>query len=170
MIIRGLTKENLTKDRIFLFILCYIHNLNFNSILDIYEVSHTLFWTYMDVLSPIIKLSTRQIYIMKSSAERLNATLLNKKINDKEVKLSKSESSMLAILKLYIMDIFTDGTKCVSLNQILNKCIACKIHNIKNFKEILITDNIIDSIDVISYKNSMCYRDSKINYIMEKYY
>lgn len=167
--------RDLNHDKIFLFILCYEYSLNFNQILTLYEFSPEIFWSYINILKPILKISDRKAQILKKSANNVYFKLIRSK-----VKLSDKELEYVHYLSQYINDSFTDGEKCLHISQLKKFPIKAKGYfiNSSNYREIseIILNSVeelfkyIDSIESIEYRKVVYNKTSRLEYMVEKYY
>lgn len=167
--------KDLNHDRIFLFILSYEYNLNFNQVLTLYEFSPEIFWSYINILKPALKVGDRKAQILKKSANNVYYTLLGNKL-----KLSAREIEYINHLSQYINDSFTDGDTCIHFSKINKFPIEARGYfkesgdsNVLSTLKISSNDELfkyIDSIDSIEYKKKTFTKTSRLQYILDKYY
>ena len=167
--------RDLNHDKILLFILSYEYNLNFNQVLTLYEFSPEIFWSYINILKPVLKVGDRKAQMLKKSANNVYFKLLGNK-----VRMSDKEHEYLRYLSQYINDSFTNGEKCIHYKQLDKFPIKAKGYfiNSSNCKEIsTITLNseaelykYIDSIESIEYDKEVLTKTTRLQYLIEKYY
>lgn len=167
--------KDLNHDKIFLFVLSYEYNMNFNQIMTLYDFSPEIFWSYINIFKPMIKLGDRKALMLKKSANNLYFTLLGNK-----VKLTEKENEYLTFLSQYIFDSFSNGETCMHLSQLKsfpviangyfvssNDCKNISSVKLNSVKEVF---RYIDSIESIEYKGKVYQKTSRLQYMMEKYY
>lgn len=168
-------QKDVNQDKIFLFILGYEFGLNYNQVLTLYNFSSDIFWSFINILKPILKIGDRKASQLKQSAMKVYF-----KLNGSDVELSDTEKDYLFHFSQYINDSFSNGEVCIQFNDInefpikarglfYNSTDGREIHEIvlNTFDEL---KKYIDSIDTIVYKNDTYSKTSKLNYILEKYY
>ena len=53
--------EVFDKERILIFQIAYNYNINLNSVLQLRDMSKDLFWTFLNVFAPLLKVGTRKV-------------------------------------------------------------------------------------------------------------
>jgi len=173
------TFDEITKDvnydRIFLFILSYEYNLNFNQIMTLFDFSSDIFWTYINTLRPMLKLGDRKASMLKQSARKIYFKWLGSK-----VELNDKEQEYYNYLTTYINDSFTNGDICIhssSLNKfpIIAHGIFIEYKTGKQLDTIIINNReelckYIDSIITLEIDNEIFSKTSRVEFLIEKYY
>ena len=177
--VTSFTFDEITKDvnydRIFLFVLSYEYDLNFNQIMTLFNFSSDIFWTYINTFRPMLKLGDRKAAMLKQSARRIYFKWLGSKIE-----LSEREQEYYNYLTTYINDSFTNGDICIHSSMIDTFPIQAKgvfveyktgkhLSNITiNSKEELC--KYIDSIATICIDGEVYSKTSRVEFLIEKYY
>lgn len=167
--------KDLNHDKIFLFILSYEYDLNFNQILTIYNFSPEIFWSYINILKPVLKVGDRKAQMLKKSANSLYYTLLGNKL-----KLSEKEEEYFKYLSQYINDSFANEDTCYHFTQVKKFPITVNGYFVNStdcnkLDQIVLNSNkelfkYIDSIESIEYKGKVLTKTSRIQYMFNKYY
>ena len=97
------TFDDITKDvnydRIFLFVLSYEYDLNYNQIMTLFNFSSDIFWTYINTLRPMLKLGDRKASMLKQSARKIYFKWLGSQV---ELTSKEQEYYNYSKKKLYI--------------------------------------------------------------------
>lgn len=167
--------KDVNYDKIFLFILSYEYNLNFNQIITLFNFSIDIFWTYINTLRPLLKIGDRKASAFKQSAKNIYFKWLGSNIN-----LTENEEKYFNYISMFINDSFTDGINCIHLMNIKEFPIVAKgtfveyktgkhiqCVTLKNQDELF---KYIDNINIIKIGDSYYNKISRAEYIIEKYY
>lgn len=173
------TFDELTKDvnydRIFLFVLSYEYDLNYNQVMTLFNFSSDIFWTYINTLRPMLKLGDRKASMLKQSARKIYFKWLGSKIE-----LNAKEQEYYNYLMTYVNDSFTDGDICIHSSAIETFPITAKgifveyktgrhldTVTINNKEELC---KYIDSIVTIEMNGVTYSKTSRVEFLIEKYY
>lgn len=167
--------KDINYDRIFLFVLSYEYNLNFNQIMTLFNFSADIFWTYINTLRPILKLGDRKASMLKHSARRIYFKLLGSK-----EELPEKEVQFYNYLMTYMNDSFTNGEKCIHMSA-LNKFpieakgVFVEYKTGRQLSRITIESQeelykYIDSIVTIEIDGEIYSKTSRVEFLVEKYY
>lgn len=167
--------KDLNHDKIFLFILSYEYCLNYNQVLTLYDFSPEIFWSYINILKPALKLGDRKALMLKKSANNIYFTLLGSK-----VALTEKEREYLTYLSQYINDSFTNGDRCFHFRQINDFPVVAKGYFVNSTDcsdlstiKLNSTQELfkyIDSIECIEYNGEIYTKTSRLQYMLDKYY
>ena len=70
----GLKTRDIDKDILILFVICYEYSMSFTNVLKLFQISRKYFWTFMEILSPMIKMGVRKAAYIKKTANKLFET------------------------------------------------------------------------------------------------
>lgn len=167
--------KDVNYDRIFLFVLSYEYNMNFNQIMTLFNFSTDIFWTYINTLRNMLKLGDRKAMMLKHSARKIYFKWLGS-----NVEFTEKEEEYFNYLSIYLNDSFYNGNECIHMSQI-NKfpLIAhgafVEYRSGKHLNVISINDadelvKYIDSISSIEWEGEKYTKTSRIEFLIEKYY
>lgn len=173
------TFDEITKDvnydRIFLFVLSYEYDLNFNQIMTLFNFSSDIFWTYINTLRPMLKLGDRKAAMLKQSARKIYFKWLGSKIE-----LTNKEQEYYNYLSTYVNDSFTDGDVCIHSSSIETfpltaKGIFVEYKTGRHLDTVVINNKdelckYIDSISTIEIDGVVYSKTSRVEFLIEKYY
>jgi hypothetical protein len=173
------TFDDITKDvnydKIFLFVLSYEYNLNFNQIMTLFNFSSDIFWTYINTFRPMIKLGDRKAAMLKHSARKIYFKWLGSK-----VELTDKECEYYNYLSTYINDSFTNGDVCIHSSMItefplIARGMFVEYKTGRQLKEVVINSQeelckYIDNIDTIVLNGEVFSKTSRVEFLIEKYY
>lgn len=167
--------KDINYDRIFLFVLSYEYNLNFNQIMTLFNFSSDIFWTYINTLRPLLKLGNRKASMLKHTARRIYFSLLGAK-----EELSEKEIQYYNYLMAFMNDSFSDGDKCVHISAIkefplIAYGIFTEFKTGKQLNKICIGNQeelykYVDSIERIEMSDGAYNKTSRVEFLVEKYY
>lgn len=167
--------KDINYDRIFLFILSYEYNLNFNQIMTLFNFSSDIFWTYINTLRPMLKLGDRKAAMLKHSARRIYFKLLGAKdeLSDKEIQYYN-------YLMTYMNDSFSNGEECVHILAIQEFPLTAygiftEFKTGRQLRKIRIENQeelykYVDSIESIELNDEIYTKTSRVEFLIEKYY
>ena len=173
------TFDELTKDvnydRIFLFVLSYEYDLNYNQIMTLFNFSSDIFWTYINTLRPMLKLGDRKAAMLKQSARKIYFKWLGSNIE-----LTEREREYYNYLLTYVNDSFTDGDVCIHSSKIETFPIEAtgmfvEYKTGRQLKTVTINSHAelckyIDSIHTIRIGDTVYSKTSRVEFLIEKYY
>ena len=167
--------KDVNYDRIFLFVLSYEYDLNYNQVMTLFNFSSDIFWTYINTLRPMLKLGDRKAAMLKQSARKIYFKWLGSK-----VELTAKEEEYYNYLTTYVNDSFTNGDVCIHSSNITKFPIIAKgifveyktgrhldTITINNKKELC---KYIDSISTIEIDGEIFSKTSRVEFLIEKYY
>lgn len=167
--------KDINYDKIFLFVLCYEYDLNFNQVMTLFDFSSDIFWTYINTLRPMLKLGDRKAAMLKHSARKIYFKWLGSK-----VELTEKECEYYNYLSTYVNDSFTDGDVCIHSSMIdkfpfVAKGLFTEYKSGRQLDQIVINNKeelckYIDNIDVILLDGSIYSKTSRVEFLIEKYY
>lgn len=167
--------KDINYDRIFLFVLSYEYNLNFNQIMTLFNFSSDIFWTYINTLRPLLKLGDRKASMLKHTARRIYFNLLGAKDE-----LSEKEVQYYNYLMAFMNDSFTNGNDCIHISTIqefpLNaQGIFTEFKTGRQLSKICLESQeelykYIDSIECIELNGEVYSKTSRVEFLVEKYY
>jgi hypothetical protein len=154
---------DLEKEIVYLFSICYEYNVNINELIKIYKVSPAYFWNLLNIIFPALRIGTRKVVLMNDQVDRLIGYI------KKGGTVLEYDKKIAQIFPLYVADSFSDGNQCIHYTDITS---ADTLYNEKGTKKHLksLTYSDLAGIKYIKRDNSILYRSSRINYILEKYY
>lgn len=167
--------KDVNYDRIFLFVLSYEYNMNFNQIMTLFNFSTDIFWTYINTLRNMLKLGDRKAMMLKHSARKIYFKWLGS-----NVELTEKEEEYFNFLSIYLNDSFSNGVECVHLSNITKFPLVAHgafveyrsgrqldTVTINNSEELI---KYIDSILDIEWNGEKYTKTSRIEFLIEKYY
>ena len=91
----------LTEETSFLFVLSYEYGLSFTTLLNLYELSDTLFWGYIAALTPALKMGVRKGSQLSRTSQRIYKSLhgLKERKQEKIEKLVEDEEGNIVLDK-----------------------------------------------------------------------
>lgn len=167
--------KDVNYDRLFLFVLSYEYNMNFNQIMTLFNFSSDIFWTYINTFRPMLKLGDRKASMLKQSARKVYFKWLGS-----DLELTEKEQEYYNYLSTYINDSFTNGDECYHCS-ILDK-FPFEAHGCfkeyrtgKHLDSIIVNSyeelvKYIDSISYIVYEGERLFKTSRVEFLLEKYY
>lgn len=173
------TFDDITKDvnydRIFLFVLSYEYDLNYNQIMTLFNFSSDIFWTYINTLRPMLKLGDRKASMLKQSARKIYFKWLGS-----QVELTSKEQEYYNYMSTYVNDSFTDGDICIHSSKINKFPIEAtgmfvEYKTGKQLEAVTINSQdelckYIDSIETITIDGVTYSKTSRVEFLIEKYY
>ena len=167
--------KDINYDRIFLFILSYEFDLNFNQIMTLFNFSSDIFWTYINTFRPILKIGDRKAAMIKHSARKVYFKWLGS-----DVELSDKEKDYYNYLSMFLNDSFSNGYNCLHCSKISNfpilaKGIFIEYKSGKQLQSVYINSieelyKYIDSISTVEINGETYSKTSRVEYLIEKYY
>ena len=167
--------KDVNYDRIFLFVLSYEYNMNFNQIMTLFNFSTDIFWTYINTLRNMLKLGDRKAMMLKHSARKIYFKWLGS-----NVELTEKEEEYFNFLSIYLNDSFYNGNECIHMSKIDKFPLVAHgafveyrsgkhldIISINNAEELI---KYIDSISSIDLDGENYTKTSRIEFLIEKYY
>lgn len=165
----GLKIRDIDRDILLIFLMSYEYSLSFTNMIKLFTISRKYFWTFMEVCSPMLKMGIRKASIIKKSAEKIYACLMNRE--GAYESLTPREERMMEAFTWFIEDSFTDGEGCLHLSQFKNVPFAQAFGS----NDLLVASNYeqmernLDRISYITMGDNKFYKTSRFLYYMEKY-
>ncbi len=167
--------KDINYDKIFLFVLSYEYNLNFNQIMTLFDFSSDIFWTYINTLRPMLKLGDRKAAMLKHSARKIYFKWLGS-----AVELTDKECEYYNYLSTYVNDSFTNGDVCIHSSMITEFPIVARgmfveYKSGRQLEQVTINSHdelckYIDNIDSIVINDEVFSKTSRVEFLIEKYY
>lgn len=161
--------NDITEDLAYIFTLCYDNNLNFNRLYTLYKLSSKVFWGYIGALAPIFKMGAKKVSTYSESAH--NIIKYFNKIPYTE--LTEKDKRVYTLMMLFVENIFVTGNLLFVKTQLdfMNKEVLCKYKGKDEYKSLIMHSTTdISDIKEIKIKDTIYYKSSRIETIMNKYY
>ena len=160
--------EVFDKERILIFQIAYNYNINLNSILQLRDMSKDLFWTFLNVFAPLLKVGTRKVgQFNKVASKFIDIYKGNFSILD----LNEQEAEIYSLIELYFRKYFTDGDKLYTIPTLVNRgsLDAYKEDGTYIGKGVDVIKEKINDIDYITLNRKIkLVKCSRINYLIDK--
>lgn len=160
--------EVFDKERILIFQIAYNYNINLNSVLQLRDMSKDLFWTFLNVFAPLLKVGTRKVgQFNKVASKFIDIYKGNFSILD----LNEQEAEIYSLIELYFRKYFTDGDKLFTIPTLANRgsLDAYKEDGTYIGKGLDVIKEKINDIDYITLNRKIkLVKCSRINYLIDK--
>ena len=156
--------DSFTEEDIFLFILCYSYNLNMAHIRKLYELSSSLFRSYLKAFLPMFRISSRKLVSIHIQATRIHKVLNG--VNNE--KLSNTDLHLIKIISQHLNNIYVCGNRYLTLEDLEGK----EVYGIdENNNSLLINlDNRINQFNHVSVDGYVFTKTSPISFLLVKYF
>lgn len=165
----GLRRQDITKDILFIFVLCYEYKLNFTNVLKLYKISKRYFWVFLEIFNPMLKMGLRKAANMRKSVERMLPYAKNLTLETS--KLTPKEDIMLESFNWFVQDSFSDGEGCLHISQfqVLPSIKGYRKDNSFVSSDAKVLEKYLDEVDYITLGSNKFSKISRILYYLEKY-
>lgn len=109
--------RNLTEEKVFIFLLCYMYNLNLLHIFKLYELSNTLFKSFLKAFQPILRLTTNKLILIRMQATRVFDIVTN---YNPDKKYRETDLHLAKILNRHVCTIFACNERFYTVNDLEN--------------------------------------------------
>lgn len=165
----GLRQEDITKEILLIFVICYEYKLNFTNVLKLFKISRRYFWTFMEICSPMLRLGTRKAVNIRKTTERILPYAQSLSLETPE--LTPREEAILQAFSWFVKDSFTDGEGCLHISQL------SILPSIKGYRidDSIVSSNAdvlkkrIDEVDYITLGGEKYSKTTRMLYYLEKY-
>ena len=163
--------KDLTEEKVFIFMLCYLYNLNMLHIFKLYELSSTLFKSYLKAFQPMLRLTTNKLITLRVQATRVYDLVTNfregKKYRDTDLHFAQ-------ILNRHVQPIYACNDSFLFISKLLHKC--------ENGVNVMNNDNTLTPISLeefqANYKNinnividgKVYHKTTPLSFLLCKYF
>ena len=156
--------NSFTEEEVFLFILCYTYNMNLLHIHKLYELSSSLFKSYLKAFLPIFKITNKKLVRIRMQATRVY-NLLNQEHVDKP---KETELNLVKVLSKHLNCIYVCNNRYITVTDLVGET----IQGIKddNTRVPLETPEEVLNYKHIQIKDCVYTKTSPISYILSKYF
>ena len=106
--------KDLTEDKTFIFILCYVYNLNMTHVMKLYDLSKEMFKSYLKAFQPMLRLSNTKLITLRTQAIRVYHLVTGKHVS----KPRETDLQLAHFLSRHIGRGFTDNITFVTLEDL----------------------------------------------------
>lgn len=160
--------KNLTDEKTFIFILCYTYNLNLLHVFKLYELSNTLFKSFLKAFQPMLRLSNNKLIMLRMQADRVYDIVTNYSSNKK---YRENDLLLAKLLNRHCSSIYACNDKFYRLSDLIH--FGVSVLNPDNtltpisFEELSSSYSDINNILV---NDIILHRTTPISFLLSKYF
>lgn len=110
--------EVFDRERILIFQIAYNYNINLNSVMQLRDMSKDLFWAFLNVFAPLLKIGTRKVGQFNKIADKFIQIYKGEfSIMD----LTEQEAELYSLIEIYFRKYFTDGNIIYTIPTLKNR-------------------------------------------------
>ena len=157
--------DRFTEEEVFLFILCFTYNLNLLHIHKLYELSGSLFRSYLKAFMPMLRLSNKRLISLRLQAIRIHKFLL-----DNKEKIKESDLPIISAISKHLNHIYVCNNTYITLDNLEGRNLHIVYEdNSREFVEEVTREVLLNNKHI--YTDGCVYtRTSPISFLLTKYF
>ena len=159
--------KNLTEEKVFIFILCYTYNLNLLHVMKLYDLSDSLFKSYLKAFQPMLKLTANRMITLRMQATRVYNIIKGHVPN----KVKEADMQVAKILGRHLGRGYADNNRFLTIEDLKDREIF--ILEKDNSKTPITYDmfvRVFNNIPNIMIGENVYHRTTPVGFLLCKYF
>lgn len=159
--------KNLTEEKVFIYILCYTYNLNLTHVMKLYELSDSVFKSYLKAFQPMTRLSNNRLITLRMQATRVYNIIQG----NIPTKARETDIQLAQLMSRHLGRVYANANHFLTLEDLQDKNFSVVKED--DTREAISYNDFLKryrSIKHIELNGVLYHRTTPINFLLCKYF